>query len=43
MVGSTNAMAGLTQLIELLLLFAGVIFATSFAIETRLRLHSQVV
>jgi hypothetical protein len=43
MVGSTNAMAGLTQLIELLLLFAGAIFATSFAIETRLRLHSQVV
>jgi hypothetical protein len=42
MVDSTNAMAGLTQLIELLLLFAGAIFAAAFAVETGLRLHSQV-
>jgi hypothetical protein len=42
MVGSTNAMAGLTQLIELLLLFAAAIFATAFAVESGLRLHSQV-
>jgi hypothetical protein len=39
MVGSSNAKAGLTQLVELLLLFCGVIFAVSFAAETGLRLH----
>ena len=43
MVGSTNTVAGLTQLIELLLLFAGAIFAVAFAVETGLRLHPPVV
>jgi hypothetical protein len=43
MVGSTNSVAGLTQLTELLLLFAGAIFATIFSVETGLRLYSPVV
>jgi hypothetical protein len=42
MVGSTNATAGLTQLLELLLLFAAAIFASAFAVETGLRTHSPV-
>jgi hypothetical protein len=40
MVGSTNAMAGLTQLLGLLSLFAAVIFAVAYTIESKLRVHS---
>ncbi len=42
-VGNSNVTAGLSQLTELLLLFAGGIFAAAFAIETGLRLHSRAV
>ncbi len=38
-VGSTNAMAGVAQLTELLAIFAGAIFVTTFAVEGALRLY----
>lgn len=39
MIGSSNSTAGLTQLMELLLFFAGAIFGLTLAVETVLRLH----
>jgi len=42
-VGSTYDVAGLTQLIELLAIFSGAIFATAFGIESALQLHPSTV